>query len=77
MMEFAYNNAKHTSMGSMLFEFNCGYHPHVFYKKDIEPRSKSKAADEFIKELKNLIVVYRENLQHTQELQKKAQDKKT
>ena len=40
MMEFAYNNAKNASTGHISFKFNCGYHPRVFYKEDLDPRSK-------------------------------------
>ena len=39
MAEFAYNNTKNTSTGYMFFELNCGYHPWVSYKKDLDPRS--------------------------------------
>ena len=48
MAEFAYNNAKNTSIGYMPFELNCGYHPYVSYKKNINLHSKSKTADELI-----------------------------
>ena len=68
MAEFAYNNAKHASMGYTPFELNYGYYPCVSHKRDIDPRSRSKEADELTKELKNLMVAYRENSQHTQEL---------
>ena len=46
MADFAYNNAKHVSMGYTPFELNCGYHIYVSYKEDVDPRSKPKAADE-------------------------------
>ena len=45
MAEFAYNNAKHASTGYTPFELNCGYYPHVSYEEDLDPRSRSKAAD--------------------------------
>ena len=77
MAEFAYNNVKHASMGYTSFELNCGYHPCVSYKEDVDPRSRSKAADELTKELGNLMATCRENLQHAQELQKRAHDKET
>ena len=70
MAEFAYNNAKHTSIGYRTFEFNYGYHPRVFYEENIKPRFRLKVVDELIEKLRNLIVAYRENLQHAQELQK-------
>ena len=73
--EFAYNNAKHASIEYMPFEPNCKYHSYVSYEEDINPYSKSKAADELTKKLKYLMAVCRENLQHTQELQKRAHNK--
>ena len=77
MAEFAYNNAKHASMGYTPFELNCGYHPRVSYEEDVDPRSRSKAADELTEELRTLMAACRENLQHAQELQKRAHDKGT
>ena len=75
MAEFAYNNAKNASTGHTPFELNCGYHPRVSYEEDIDPRSKSKSADELSAELRELMTVCRENLHHAQELQKRAHDK--
>ena len=62
MAEFAYNNAKHASMGYTPFELNYGYHPRVSYKEDIDPHSRSKVANELTEELRNLMAAYRENL---------------
>ena len=64
MAEFAYNNAKNVSTGHTLFELNCGFHSRVSYKKDVNPRSQSKAANELATELKDLMTVCRDNLQH-------------
>ena len=75
MAEFAYNNAKNASTGHTPFELNCGYHPRVSYEEDIDPRSKSKLADELSAELQELMTVCRENLHHAQELQKRAHNK--
>ena len=77
MAEFAYNNAKHASTRYTPFEFNCKYHLRISYKKDIDPRSKSKAADELNKELRNLMAACRKNPQNAQKLQKRAYDKGT
>ena len=46
MVEFAYNNAKNASIGYISFELNGGYHPCVFYKKDLDLRSKSRTMKE-------------------------------
>ena len=55
--EFGYNNAKNASTSHILFEFNCEYHSWVFYKEDLDPRSKLKTAEELSFELQNLIAV--------------------
>ena len=68
MAEFAYNNAKNASTGHTPFELNCGYHFRVSYEEDINPRSKSKLADELLAELQELMTVCQENLHHTQKL---------
>ena len=45
------------------------------YEEEVNPRSKSKSADKPSAELRELIFVCRENLHHTQKLQKQAHDK--
>ena len=55
MPEFAYNNAKNASTGFTPFKLNYGYHPRVFYKKDLNPCSKLKIAEELSSELRNLM----------------------
>ena len=51
MTEFAYNNAKNAGIGHTFFELNCGYHSCVSYKKDLDPRSKSKTAEKLSSKL--------------------------
>ena len=75
MAEFAYNNAKNASTGHTLFELNCKYHPRVSYKEDLDPRSKSKTAEELSSKLRNLIAICQQNLHHAQKLQKRAHNK--
>ena len=75
MAEFAYNNAKNASTGHLPFELNCGYHPRMSYKVDINRWSKWKSVDKLAAELRELIVVCHKNLHHAQELQKRAHDK--
>ena len=72
MAKFAYNNAKNASTGFTPFKLNCGYHPWVSYKEDLNPRSKSKTAEKLSSELRNLMVACQQNLHHAQELQKQA-----
>ena len=62
MAEFAYNNAKYASTRYTSFELNCGYYQRVSYKKDVDPRSRSKTAEELTQKLRNLMAVCRENL---------------
>ena len=45
------------------------------YKEEVDPHSKSKSVDKLSVELRELMIVYRENLHHAQELQKRAHDK--
>ena len=54
---------------------NCGFQPRVFYEEDVNPRSKSKTAEQLATELETLMSICRENLQHAQELQKCYHDK--
>ena len=75
MAEFTYNNAKNASTGHTSFKLNCGFHPRVFFKDNVNPCSKSCSANELAKELKELIDICQQNLLHAQELQKRAYDK--
>ena len=75
MPEFAYNNAKNASTGYTPFKLNCGYHPWVFYKEDLDPRSKSRTAEELSSELRELMTICQQNLHHAQELQKRGYNK--
>ena len=77
MAEFAYNNANNASTGHTPFELNCDYHLHMSYKEDIDPWSKSKSVDNLLSELWELMTVCHENLQHAQDLQKRAHNKGT
>ena len=76
MTEFAYNNAKNTSTSRTLFELNCGYHPCIFYKEDLDLCSKSKNVEELFFELQKFIAVCQQNLYRAQEFQKRAHNKK-
>lgn len=61
MAKFAYNNAKNTSISHTLFELNCGNHPNVSYKKDINPCFKTKSVNKLVTKLKILMIVYKKN----------------
>ena len=75
MAEFAYNKSKNASTGHTPFELNFGYHPRMSYKEKVDPRSQSKSANELSEELRELMIVCRENLYYAQEHQKQAHDK--
>ena len=75
MAEFAYNNTKNMSTGYILFKLNCGFYPRVSYKEDVDPRSRSKTANQLATKLQTLISVGKENLKHAQKLPKRYHDK--
>ena len=75
MVEFAYNNIKNASTSHIPFKLNCGYHCWMSYEEDVNSYSKFKSANKLSKELRELIIVCRKNLYHTQELQKQAYNK--
>ena len=55
MVEFTYNNAKDTSTGLTSFKLNCGFHPRVSFKNNVNPCSRSCFADKLAKELWELM----------------------
>ena len=75
MAEFVYNNAKNASTGHTPFELNCSYHSQMSYKEELDPHSQSKSADKVSEVLRELMILCRKNLYHTQDLQKQAHDK--
>ena len=76
MAEFTYNNAINDSTSHTRFKLNCGYHFWMLYKKKVYLCSQSKLAEELSEKLKELIVVYCENLDHARKLQKQVQNKR-
>ena len=68
MAKFAYNNTKIASTGHTPFELNCSYHPQMSYEEEVDSCSKLKLVDKLSAELRKLMIVCRENLQHAQEL---------
>ena len=68
MARFAHNNAQIANISHMAFKLNCDYHPCISFKENTNPCSQSKSANELSAELRDLITVCQENLQHTQEL---------
>ena len=46
MAKFVYNNAKNTNTSHISFKLNCDYYLCISNKKNINPYSKSKSANE-------------------------------
>ena len=67
MAEFVYNNAKNINFSYTPLELNCGYHFQMLYKKDVNPRFKFQSANEILAELRELMIVCRENFYYAQE----------
>lgn len=77
MAEFAYKNPKNMSIGQMLLELNCCYHPRIWYKGDIDACSNSKLADKLQSKFRELITVCQKKLHHAKKLQKRSHDENT
>ncbi len=65
MAEFIYNNAINANTGYTTFEFICGYHSKVSFKKNVDPYLRSCSANKLAKELRKLIEVCYQNLLYT------------
>ena len=76
MAKFTYKNAKNANIGHIPFKLNCGYHPRVCFKEDVDPRSRSRSAKKLAEDLKKLIEICCQNLLHAQKLQKRAHNKR-
>ena len=70
MAMFIYNNVKNTNTGYTSFELNCNYPFQMLYEEKVDPRSKSKSANELSVKLKKLMIVCWENLHYALKLQK-------
>lgn len=57
LAKFAYNNTKNASTSYTSFELNCKNHHCVFYKKDVDLRSKLKSVKELLSKLKKLMTM--------------------
>ena len=66
--ESEYNNAKNASIGHTFFKLNCGFHPQVFFKDNIDFWSRSCFANKLAKELRAIMNICQQNLLHTQEI---------
>lgn len=49
----------------MPFKLNCNYHLKVFYNKNINFYCKSKLINKLVAKLKDLMFIYKKNLEHT------------
>ena len=64
MAKFTYNNDKNTNIGYIPFEFNCGFHPQVLFKEDVNFYSKSCLANKIADKLRQLMEICCQNLFH-------------
>ena len=52
-----YNNTKNTRIGHNPIKFNCGYHPKILFKDDVNSRLRSCFAIKLAKKMKKLIKI--------------------
>ena len=64
MAKFAYNNIKNANISHTSFKLNCGFYSQATYKKDINPRFWLKLIEKLATKLRELMAIYKENLQH-------------
>ena len=76
MIEFAYNNSIHSSLGFAPFYLCYGHHPVSPVNLLSQVESKNEAANSFLHQLEADLAQTLENLNRTQEKQKKYADKK-
>lgn len=62
MVKFAYNNVKNVKIDYILFELNCNYYPHNSFENDVDPCLKFFLANKPANKLKDLILIYQQNL---------------
>ena len=58
MAKFVYNNTKNASIGHTLFKLNYGFYSQVFFKENVDSRSKFYLAKKLVDKLKKLIEIY-------------------
>lgn len=75
MIKFAYNNIINASTYPISFELNCSYYSYVFIGDEIIFCLKFDLANELAKELRDLILIYQQNLFYIQGLQKQVYHK--
>ena len=69
MVEFAYNNSWQANIIMSPFKALFSYHPQMFYKKNRDPQSQFRTADENVSILRNLIKELKVNLTKLYKLQ--------
>ena len=62
MAGLTYNTTRNASTEYAAFELNYEYYPYVFYKENINFHFGSKVANELTNKLRNLMILYRDNL---------------
>ena len=59
----------------MFFKLNCRCYSRISYEEEVNSHSKSRSTDKLLADLKELIIIYQENLHDAQELQMRAHNK--
>lgn len=72
IVEFFYNNPKNVNTSPIPFKLNCGYSFWISYKGNVDLQFKSKSVDKLSAKVRELMILCRENLYHTQKFQKQA-----
>lgn len=67
-MKFTYNNTKNASIDHIIFELNCEYYSHIFYKKNLDLCSKLNIAKTIFQTLKSNSCLYLKPLPHIKTL---------
>lgn len=66
--EFTYNNIKNMSTGHTSFKLDCSYHPHVSFENKINTHLKFSLANILVQELRELMLICKQNLLYIPEL---------
>lgn len=65
MAEFINNNTKNANISHTPFKLNYDYYSYNFFENEAKPYFKSYSAIKLTKKLKNVMLIYQQNLFHT------------
>lgn len=70
IVKFFYNNPKNNIINHTSFKLNYYYHPRTSYEKNVDPHLQSKFANKIVIVVRDQIMICKNNLKQTQELEK-------